>query len=86
MELSTEAKDIIQKIHDTQNADIQRQKEALIKQANDLITSFQRDSNISVNSFSNLITNLMRVQGDFAKQVGMEQANQYFNQMRNCTF
>jgi len=86
MELSTEAKDIIKKLSDTQNAEVTRQKGLLIKQANDLILSFQRDSNISTNSFSNLITNLMRVEADFAKQEGMERANQYFEQMRNCTF
>jgi len=70
----------------TQNTDILRQKELLIKQANDLIFSFQHESTVTTNSFSNLITNLMRVQADFAKQEGMERANQYFELMKNCTF
>jgi len=86
MKLDKEGRDIIQKICDSQNSDVTREKEKLIKQANDLIFSFQHESRISTNSFSNLITNLTRVQGDFAKQEGIERTTEYFEQIKSCTF
>jgi len=86
MELGTEVKDIIKKLSETQNKEATRQMELSIKQANDLIATFQRDSRITTNSFSNLIGNLIRVQADFAKQEGIVRASEYFDQMKNCTF
>ena len=71
MELSTDVKDIIIKLNDTQVKEAKRQMELSIKQANDLIATFQRESRITTNSFSNLISNLIRVQADFAKQEGI---------------
>ena len=86
MELSTEAKDIIIKLNDTQIKEAKRQMELSIKQANDLIATFQRESRITTNSFSNLISNMIRVQADFAKQEGIVHGSEYFNQMKECTF
>ena len=86
MELSTEVKDIIIKLNDTQVKEAKRQMELSIKQANDLIATFQRESRITTNSFSNLISNLIRVQADFAKQEGIVHGSEYFNQMKECTF
>jgi len=86
MELSTDVKDIIIKLNDTQVKEAKRQMELSIKQANDLIATFQRESRITTNSFSNLISNLIRVQADFAKQEGIVHGSEYFNQMKECTF
>jgi len=86
MELSTEVKDIIIKLNDTQVKEAKRQMELSIKQANDLIATFQRESRITTNSFSNLISNMIRVQADFAKQEGIVHGSEYFNQMKECTF
>ena len=86
MELNQEAKDIIIKLSDTQVKEATRQMELSIKQANDLIATFQRESRITTNSFSNLISNLVRVQADFAKQEGIVHGSEYFNQMKECTF
>jgi len=86
MELNQEAKDIIIKLSDTQVKEATRQMELSIKQANDLIVTFQRESRITTNSFSNLISNLIRVQADFAKQEGIVHGSEYFNQMKECTF
>ena len=86
MELNQEAKDIIIKLSDTQVKEATRQMELSIKQANDLIVTFQRESRITTNSFSNLISNLVRVQADFAKQEGIVHGSEYFNQMKECTF
>jgi len=84
--LSKDAKDTIKMLSDRQNSKAARMKESLIKQANDLIGTFQRDSRVTANSFSNLIGNLNRIQADFAKQEGIEQANQYFEEMKDGTF
>jgi len=86
MELSIEGKDIIIKLNDTQIKEAKRQMELSIKQANDLIATFQRESRITTNSFSNLISNLVRVQADFAKQEGIVHGSEYFNQMKECIF
>ena len=86
MELSAEVKDIIKKLSDTQNKEAKRQMELSIKQANDLIATFQSESKITTNSFSNLISNLIRVQADFAKQEGILHGSEYFDQMKDCTF
>ena len=86
MELNKESKDIIKMLSDRKNAKAVRKKEELLKQANDLISTFQRDSHVTANSFSNLIGNLNRIQAEFAKQEGIEEGSSYFEEMMNGIF
>jgi len=86
MEINKESKDIIKMLNDRQIARAQQKKEVLLKQANDLMSNFQRESIVTANSFSNIIGNLNRIQAEFAKLEGIEEGSSYFEQMMDGTF
>lgn len=86
MEMNKESKDIIKTLSDRQIFKVTQRKEILLKQANDLISTFQNDSRITANCFSNLIGNLNRVQAEFAKLEGIEESSSYLVDMMDGTF